>query len=239
MERPHRPLPSGRIRPAAALTAACGLTGAGLLLAARAGRPPSRWPPAGGDGLGVRPGAEAHARGPGRHGRRPRTGPDGRGGRRFRPGGGALRGAPRLSHPRRHRRLPARDHRGSVAALLAALAATGALTRLVTHRVRLPAGRRAAAAPACRVPPRRRRLDHTLPAPSPPRWPPPTRPRPRGRTSTPRSTPHPRSPSARSAAASAPPSPSRRRSPPVRGDRHVPADRGAGPGGRLFARGAP
>ncbi|WP_225684633.1 SCO3242 family prenyltransferase, partial [Streptomyces pseudogriseolus] len=38
-ERPHRPLPSGRIRPAAALTAACGLTGAGLLLAARAGRP--------------------------------------------------------------------------------------------------------------------------------------------------------------------------------------------------------
>uniref|UniRef100_UPI001CE2744A UbiA family prenyltransferase n=1 Tax=Streptomyces werraensis TaxID=68284 RepID=UPI001CE2744A len=34
VERPHRPLPSGRIRPAAALTAACGLTGAGLLLAA-------------------------------------------------------------------------------------------------------------------------------------------------------------------------------------------------------------
>ncbi|MFD8269448.1 UbiA family prenyltransferase, partial [Streptomyces althioticus] len=39
VDRPHRPLPSGRIRPAAALTAACGLTGAGLLLAARAGRP--------------------------------------------------------------------------------------------------------------------------------------------------------------------------------------------------------
>lgn len=38
-ERPHRPLPSGRIRPAAALTAACALTGAGLALAARAGRP--------------------------------------------------------------------------------------------------------------------------------------------------------------------------------------------------------
>ena len=38
-ERPHRPLPSGRIRPAAALTAACTLTGAGLALAARAGRP--------------------------------------------------------------------------------------------------------------------------------------------------------------------------------------------------------
>ncbi|MEU6914167.1 SCO3242 family prenyltransferase [Streptomyces olindensis] len=39
VERPHRPLPSGRIRPAAALTAACALTAAGLALAARAGRP--------------------------------------------------------------------------------------------------------------------------------------------------------------------------------------------------------
>ncbi|MFJ8591322.1 SCO3242 family prenyltransferase [Streptomyces sp. NPDC093598] len=39
VERPHRPLPSGRIRPAAALTAACALTGAGLVLATRAGRP--------------------------------------------------------------------------------------------------------------------------------------------------------------------------------------------------------
>ncbi|MBC7274537.1 MAG: UbiA family prenyltransferase [Streptomyces sp.] len=38
-ERPHCPLPSGRVRPAAALTAACALTGAGLALAARAGRP--------------------------------------------------------------------------------------------------------------------------------------------------------------------------------------------------------
>jgi 4-hydroxybenzoate polyprenyltransferase len=38
-DRPHRPLPSGRIRPAAALTAAGALTGAGLALAARAGRP--------------------------------------------------------------------------------------------------------------------------------------------------------------------------------------------------------
>nr|WP_238995627.1 UbiA family prenyltransferase [Streptomyces cyaneogriseus] len=37
-ERPHRPLPSGRVRPAAALTAACALTGAGLALAAGAGR---------------------------------------------------------------------------------------------------------------------------------------------------------------------------------------------------------
>ncbi|MFP3992584.1 UbiA family prenyltransferase [Streptomyces sp. E11-3] len=39
VERPHRPLPSGRIAPAAALTAAGGLTLAGLALAARAGRP--------------------------------------------------------------------------------------------------------------------------------------------------------------------------------------------------------
>ncbi|WP_372463532.1 SCO3242 family prenyltransferase [Streptomyces spinosus] len=39
VERPHRPLPSGRVRPAAALTAACALTAAGLALAARAGRP--------------------------------------------------------------------------------------------------------------------------------------------------------------------------------------------------------
>ncbi|CAM5615787.1 SCO3242 family prenyltransferase [Streptomyces purpurascens] len=39
VERPHRPLPSGRIRPAAALTAACALTGAGLALASGAGRP--------------------------------------------------------------------------------------------------------------------------------------------------------------------------------------------------------
>ncbi|PKR43055.1 SCO3242 family prenyltransferase [Streptomyces sp. EAG2] len=38
-ERPHRPLPSGRISPAAALTAAAGLTAAGLGLAAAAGRP--------------------------------------------------------------------------------------------------------------------------------------------------------------------------------------------------------
>ncbi|GGT06401.1 SCO3242 family prenyltransferase [Streptomyces chromofuscus] len=38
-ERPGRPLPSGRIRPAAALAASCALTAAGLALAARAGRP--------------------------------------------------------------------------------------------------------------------------------------------------------------------------------------------------------
>lgn len=37
--RPHRPLPSGRIRPGSALAAAGVLTAAGLALAARAGRP--------------------------------------------------------------------------------------------------------------------------------------------------------------------------------------------------------
>ncbi|MFF2510481.1 SCO3242 family prenyltransferase [Streptomyces sp. NPDC058086] len=39
LERPHRPLPSGRIRPAAALAAAGALTATGLALAASAGRP--------------------------------------------------------------------------------------------------------------------------------------------------------------------------------------------------------
>ncbi len=38
-DRPHRPLPSGRVSPTAAFAAACGLTVAGLALAARAGRP--------------------------------------------------------------------------------------------------------------------------------------------------------------------------------------------------------
>ncbi|MEU5435041.1 SCO3242 family prenyltransferase [Streptomyces sp. NPDC020719] len=38
-ERPHRPIPSGRVKPGAALAAAAGLTGAGLALAYRAGRP--------------------------------------------------------------------------------------------------------------------------------------------------------------------------------------------------------
>ncbi|MFI8435503.1 SCO3242 family prenyltransferase [Streptomyces sp. NPDC079020] len=39
VDRPHRPIPSGRITPAAALGAAGALTAAGLALAARAGRP--------------------------------------------------------------------------------------------------------------------------------------------------------------------------------------------------------
>ncbi|WP_327707816.1 UbiA family prenyltransferase [Streptomyces sp. NBC_00464] len=39
VDRPHRPIPSGRITPRAALAAAGALTAAGLALAARAGRP--------------------------------------------------------------------------------------------------------------------------------------------------------------------------------------------------------
>nr|WP_245654576.1 UbiA family prenyltransferase [Streptomyces violens] len=39
LERPHRPIPSGRITPGAALAAAGGLTAAGLACAAAAGRP--------------------------------------------------------------------------------------------------------------------------------------------------------------------------------------------------------
>ncbi|MFE5483159.1 SCO3242 family prenyltransferase [Streptomyces sp. NPDC056527] len=39
VDRPHRPIPSGRITPRAALTASAALTAAGLGLAARAGRP--------------------------------------------------------------------------------------------------------------------------------------------------------------------------------------------------------
>ncbi|MFG3496865.1 SCO3242 family prenyltransferase [Streptomyces sp. NPDC047928] len=39
-DRPHRPLPSGRITPRAALTASAALTATGLALAARAGRAP-------------------------------------------------------------------------------------------------------------------------------------------------------------------------------------------------------
>ncbi|MFD8800385.1 SCO3242 family prenyltransferase [Streptomyces atroolivaceus] len=39
VDRPHRPIPSGRVTPGAALAAAAVLTGAGLALASRAGRP--------------------------------------------------------------------------------------------------------------------------------------------------------------------------------------------------------
>lgn len=150
VERPHRPLPSGRVRPAAALTAACGLTGAGLLLAAGAGRPAlavaaplaaTVWAydlalkhtPAG-------PAAMAAARGLDLLLGAAATGAGTR---------AALPSAALLSsHTLAVTAVSRRETTGgSPLVPLAALATTGALARLVTRRTRLPAGRRAAAAP--------------------------------------------------------------------------------------------
>ncbi|MGW0816147.1 SCO3242 family prenyltransferase, partial [Streptomyces viridiviolaceus] len=151
VERPHRPLPSGRIRPAAALTAACGLTGAGLVLAARAGRPAlavaaplaaTVWAydlalkhtPAG-------PAAMAAARALDLLLGAAATG----GGTRAALPSAALLGSHTLAVTAVSRR---ETTGGSALAPLAALATTATLTRLVTdRRTRLPAGRRAAAAP--------------------------------------------------------------------------------------------
>ncbi|MGW4953524.1 SCO3242 family prenyltransferase [Streptomyces parvulus] len=151
VERPHRPIPSGRIRPAAALTAACGLTGAGLALAAAAGRPAltvaaplaaSVWAydlvlkhtPAGpaamaaARGLDLLLGAAA-----------------GSGGTRTALPSAALLGSHTLAVTAVSRK---ETTGGSVLAPLGALATTGVLTRLAARRgTRLPAGRRAAAAP--------------------------------------------------------------------------------------------
>ncbi|MFE4054169.1 SCO3242 family prenyltransferase [Streptomyces sp. YIM B13518] len=151
VERPHRPLPSGRIRPAAALTAAGVLTGAGLALAAGAGRPAlavaaplaaTVWAydlalkhtPAG-------PAAMAAARGLDLLLGAAATG----GGTRAALPSAALLGGHTLAVTAVSRR---ETTGGSALVPLAALATTGALTRLVTHRrTRPPAGRRAAAAP--------------------------------------------------------------------------------------------
>ncbi|MCF2127264.1 UbiA family prenyltransferase [Strepomyces sp. STD 3.1] len=152
VERPHRPLPSGRIRPAAALAAACGLTGAGLALAAAAGRPAlavaaplagSVWAydlvlkhtPAGpaamaaARGLDLLLGAAATS-----------------GGTRAALPSAALLGSHTLAVTAVSRR---ETTGGSVLAPSAALVTTGVLTRLVAghRRTRLPAGRWAAAAP--------------------------------------------------------------------------------------------
>ncbi|MDF2264086.1 UbiA family prenyltransferase [Streptomyces coacervatus] len=149
-ERPHRPLPSGRIHPTAALSTAGALTGAGLALAARAGRPAlavaaplaaTVWAydlalkhtPAG-------PVAMAAARGLDLLlGAAATTG---------RPcealGSAALLGTHTLAVTAVSRQ---ETRGGSPVAPLAALAATGLLTRLVTRRTpRPPAGRREAAA---------------------------------------------------------------------------------------------
>ncbi|WP_328563720.1 SCO3242 family prenyltransferase [Streptomyces coelicoflavus] len=151
VERPHRPLPSGRIRPAAALTAAGALTGAGLVLAAGAGRPAlavaaplaaTVWAydlalkhtPAG-------PAAMAAARGLDLLLGAAATG----GGTRAALPSAALLGSHTLAVTAVSRR---ETTGGSALAPLAALATTGALAGLVARRrIRLPAGRRAAAAP--------------------------------------------------------------------------------------------
>ncbi|MEU6811472.1 SCO3242 family prenyltransferase [Streptomyces sp. NPDC046831] len=151
VERPHRPLPSGRVRPAAALTAAAALTGAGLALAAGAGRralavaaplAATVWAydlalkhtPAG-------PAAMATARGLDLLLGATATG----GGTRAALPSAALLAGHTLAVTAVSRR---ETTGGSALAPLAALATTGALTRLVTHRrTRPPAGRRAAAAP--------------------------------------------------------------------------------------------
>ncbi|MFE0419273.1 SCO3242 family prenyltransferase [Streptomyces tendae] len=150
-ERPHRPLPSGRIRPAAALTAAGALTGAGLALAAGAGRPAlavaaplaaTVWA----YDLALKhtlagPAAMAAARGLDLLLGAAATG----GGTRAALPSAALLGSHTLAVTAVSRR---ETTGGSVQAPLAALATTGVLTGLVARRrTRLPAGRRAAAAP--------------------------------------------------------------------------------------------
>ncbi|MET9372501.1 SCO3242 family prenyltransferase [Streptomyces griseoflavus] len=179
VERPHRPIPSGRVRPAVALTAAGALTGTGLALAAAAGRPAlavatplaaTVWAydlglkhtPAGpaamaaARGLDLLLGAAATAggtRGGTRSGTRGGTWGGTWSGTRTGAWGGTRAALPSAallgSHTLAVTTLSRRETTGgSVAAPLAALAATGALARLAGHRrTRLPAGRRAAAAP--------------------------------------------------------------------------------------------
>ncbi|MFF7790718.1 SCO3242 family prenyltransferase [Streptomyces sp. NPDC007991] len=157
VERPHRPLPSGRIRPAAALTAACALTGAGLALAARAGRPAlavaaplaaTVWAydltlkhtPAGPVAMGAARGLDLLLGAAATTGHTRQALPS-----------AALLGTHTLAVTTVSRQ-EARG--GSPLAPLAALATTALLTRLVTHRPgRLPEGRREAAAPVLPGPP--------------------------------------------------------------------------------------
>ncbi|MET9155193.1 SCO3242 family prenyltransferase [Streptomyces griseoflavus] len=175
VERPHRPIPSGRVRPAAALTAAGALTGTGLALAAAAGRPAlavatplaaTVWAydlglkhtPAGpaamaaARGLDLLLGAAATAGGT-RGGTWSGTRTGAWGGTRTGAWDGTRAALPSAallgSHTLAVTTVSRRETTGgSVAAPLAALAATGVLARLAGHRrTRLPAGRRAAAAP--------------------------------------------------------------------------------------------
>ncbi|MER7402697.1 SCO3242 family prenyltransferase [Streptomyces sp. NPDC000070] len=170
VERPHRPLPSGRIRPAAALTAACALTGAGLALAARAGRPAlavamplaaTVWAydltlkhtPAGPVAMGAARGLDLLLGAAATTGRTRRALPS-----------AALLGTHTLAVTTVSRQ-EARG--GSPLAPLAALATTALLTRLMTYRLpSLPEGRREAAA---HLPPGPR---SARPRPPEPGWPP-------------------------------------------------------------------
>ncbi|CAL9580155.1 hypothetical protein SUDANB58_05019 [Streptomyces sp. enrichment culture] len=150
-ERPHRPLPSGRVRPAAALTAACALTGAGLALAAGAGRralavatplAATVWAydltlkhtPAGPAAMAAARGLDLLLGAAATTGRTRAALPS-----------AALLGTHTLAVTAVSRR---ETRGGSALAPLAACVTTGVLTRLVTRRpARLPAGRREAAAP--------------------------------------------------------------------------------------------
>lgn len=160
MERPHRPLPSGRIAPSAALGAAAALTAGGLALAAAAGRPAltvagglaaTVWAydlglkhtPAGpaamatARALDVLLGAAATARNqpPGRF-PRPRAAPSGKSGKSACPGLRAavptalILGAHTLAVTAVSRR---EAQGGSVAAPLGALAATAALAQVLAR----------------------------------------------------------------------------------------------------------
>ncbi|CAL9363959.1 Protoheme IX farnesyltransferase [Streptomyces sp. enrichment culture] len=150
-ERPHRPIPSGRVRPAAALTAACALTGAGLALAACAGRralavatplATTVWAydltlkhtPAGPAAMAAARGLDLLLGAAATTGRTRAALPS-----------AALLGTHTLAVTAVSRR---ETRGGSVLAPLAACVTTGVLARLATRRpTRLPAGRREAAAP--------------------------------------------------------------------------------------------
>ncbi|MFI8794298.1 SCO3242 family prenyltransferase [Streptomyces sp. NPDC055105] len=151
VDRPHRPLPSGRIRPAAALAAAGGLTAAGLALATRAGRPAAlaagalaatvwaydlglKKTPAGPVAMAAARGLDVLLGAAATSGRLHRT---------------ALPAATTLAAHTLAVTAVSRNETqgGDVKAPLGALAATLALARITGRAPRLPAGRRVAAAP--------------------------------------------------------------------------------------------
>ncbi|MEK0100385.1 UbiA family prenyltransferase [Streptomyces sp. A475] len=151
VDRPHRPLPSGRIRPAAALAAAGGLTAAGLALATRAGRPAAlaagalaatvwaydlglKRTPAGPVAMAAARGLDVLLGAAAASGRLHRA---------------AVPAATTLAAHTLAVTAVSRNETqgGDVKAPLGALAATLALTRITGRAPRLPAGRRVAAAP--------------------------------------------------------------------------------------------